>query len=51
MISVRQWIISALGLLTIVTFCTYQLFGVQVPRSMERGEWAVSYTHLRAHET
>ena len=39
MISVRQWIISALGLLTIVTFCTYQLFGVQVPRSMERGEW------------
>jgi len=39
MISVRQWIISALGLLTIVTFCTYQLLDVQIPRNMERTEW------------
>jgi hypothetical protein len=39
MISVRQWTISALGLLTIVTFCTYQLLNVQIPRSMERAEW------------
>lgn len=39
MISVRQWIISALGLLTIVTFCTYQLLDMQIPRNMERTEW------------
>ena len=39
MISVRQWIICALGLLTIVTFCTYQLLDVQIPRNMERTEW------------
>ena len=39
MISVRQWIISALGLLTIVTFCTYQLLDVHIPRNMERAEW------------
>ena len=39
MISVRQWIISALGVLTIVTFSTYQLLDVQIPRSMERSEW------------
>lgn len=39
MISVRQWIISALGLLTIVTFCTYQLLDVRMPRSMDRAEW------------
>ena len=39
MISVRQWIISALGLLTIVTFSTFQLVQVQVPRSMDRSEW------------
>lgn len=39
MISVRQWIISALGVLTIVTFSTYQLLDVQIPRSMERAEW------------
>ena len=40
MITVRQWVIGAFGLFVIVSVSTYQLLNMQVPRTIDRQDWA-----------